>query len=304
MKILILGNDNFLGKNLTEQLKTTPEQLIPLSERDCDFRNFDQLNQSIDQIKPDLIFNCATHLGGLHYVASRPADVIHDNILMTLNLYRSVLISYPGTKIVNALANCSYPGEADIQTEDSWLSGPVHESVTAYGNAKRIAYLTSYCYRKQYGIKSINFIMPNFFGPGDETDPKRVHALSGMMIRMIQAKRNKEPRFEIWGSGKPIREWGYIKDIVRILISGMGMDELIYPVNIGQNKGYTIEESARIIAKMIGFEGVLFFNTSYQDGAYKKVLSDQEFRKLFPKFKFTDHETAIKETLEYYEKIL
>ena len=109
----------------------------------------------------------------------------------------------------------------------------------------------------------------------------------------------------MWGSGNPIREWGYVKDIVNILIKGLTIEEdLTYPVNIAQNKGYSIRASAEKIAEAIGFKGKLVFNAEHQDGAPFKILDNGKFRLLFPDYKFYDHAAGIKETVDYYNSKL
>jgi GDP-L-fucose synthase len=130
-----------------------------------------------------------------------------------------------------------------------------------------------------------------------------------MIIRMMQAHRQGKAEFEIWGTGKPVREWGYIKDVARILAQAADLPQdakhdLSYPVNVAQNRGYSIAESAQAIAQAIGFKGKLTFNPSYQDGAMRKVLDDRQFRQLFPNFRFADHVLAIRETVAYYATVL
>jgi GDP-L-fucose synthase len=224
---------------------------------------------------------------------------------MALNLYRGVRECCPDAAIVNPLSNCSYPGDAEVQVEGSWLSGPVHESVLSYGNSRRTIWVSSACFQRQYGLRSVNFLVPNTFGPGDSTDPNRTHALNGMIIRMLQAHRDGASEFEIWGTGSPVREWGYVEDVARVLVLGAtGSEDLGYPVNIAQNRGYSIRESAEIIARHIGFEGRLVFNPEYTDGAPTKVLDDRRFRELFPDFEFTSHDEGVRRTIEYYDDVL
>lgn len=306
MKILILGGHGFMGKNLDESLKDTEHDVFPLSKRDgLDLTDYNSTKKYFIDIKPEVIINCAAHVGSLHYVTNYAADVIHDNVQMALNIYEAIKEVCPDIRIINPLSNCSYPGDANIHFEPDWWKGEVHDSVFAYGNSKRMIYVLSYCYKIQYNMKSINFLVPNAYGPGDHTDPNKTHALNGMIIRMIKAHREKRSEFEIWGTGKPIREWGYVTDVVEILKRGIDiLEDLIYPINIAQNNGYSIKESAELIARAIGFKGKLVFNTKYQDGAPKKVLDDRKFRQLFPDFKFTEHEEGIRNTVEYYQTVL
>ena len=222
---------------------------------------------------------------------------------MTLHLYRASVKLKNHPLIINPLSNCSYPGDSKVQKESRWLYGDVHESVFSYGNAKRFVYVVSKNYHKQYGIKTNNFLVPNAYGPGDSHDPNKTHALNGMIIRMLKLKNEKDSEFEIWGTGKPIREWIYVDDIARILISGMNIsDNFIFPVNVGQNKGYSIRETAEIISQSIDFKGKLSFNDQYQDGAPVKILDNNNFKKSFPNFKFSDHSEGIIKTVKYYKR--
>ena len=305
MKIIVLGGHGFVGKTVVKQLSETDYEVFPLSRRDgLDLLDVKCTEKHFSDIKPDVIINCAAHVGSLHYVTEFAGDVINDNIQITLNLYKSTKIC-PDVRIINPLSNCSYPGDSDIQNEPEWWNGEVHDSVFSYGNAKRFIYVVSKNYKKQYGIKTVNFLVPNTFGPGDYTDPNKTHALNGMIIRMINAQRNSEQSFEIWGTGKPVREWAYIEDVAKILIAGITIDsDLIYPVNIAQNKGYSIKESAEFIAEAVRFEGNLVFNTNYQDGAPTKILNDTNFIAIFPDFEHFDHNKGINETVKYYNNIL
>lgn len=305
-KILVLGGHGFVGKNLCRALKSSQHQVFPVSRKNgVDLTNISSTRKCFLEIKPDAIFNCAASVGSVHFVSGHQADVVHDNMMIILNLYRAVAEVCPKVRIINPIANCAYPGDATVYKEAELFKNDVHESVYGYGHAKRMLYVLANCYKKQYLIKSVNFLVPNLFGPGDDTDPNKVHAMDGLIIRMIQSQQKGEEKFEIWGSGRPVREWGYIDDLVKILIKGMTINEdLVYPVNFAQNRGYSIKESAVLIARVLNYKGVLIFNKNYQDGAPIKIMDNHRFKLLFPKFKFTDHEKAIRTTVKYYLSIL
>lgn len=306
MKVIVLGGHGFVGKSVVQMLNQSKHDVFPLSRIDrLNLLDIECTKKHFSDIKPNVIINCAAHVGSLHYVSEYAGDIIVDNIEMILNIYRSVKEICPKAKIINPLSNCSYPGEANIHYEPDWWNGEVHDSVFSYGNAKRFIYVIAKNYHKQYGIQTANFLVPNTFGPGDYVDPNRTHALNGMIIRMIHAQRSGKEQFEIWGTGKPIREWGYIKDVANILIKGLTIvEDLIYPVNMAQNKGFSITESAKMIAEAVGFKGKLEFNTKYQDGAPYKILDDKRFRSIFLDYEFFDHKKGIQETVKYYKNIL
>jgi len=305
-KAIVLGGFGFVGKNLCRGLLEKGIDAIPYSRRNgLDLTNLQNTIEIFNEVKPDVIFNCAAHVGSLHYVTKFAGDVIFDNMQMALNLYKSVKVTCPNAMVINPLSNCSYPGDTGIQKEENWWGGEVHKSVFSYGNSKKFIYVVAKSFYQQYKIKSVNIIVPNTFGPGDHLDPNKTHALNGIIIRMIEANTNNDSEFEIWGTGSPIREWAYIDDLVNILIETAILgDELIYPVNLAQKKGYSIKETAVLIKGAVGYKGKLTFNTKYQDGDPVKLLDDSKFKIMYPNFKFFDHKIGIKKTVDYYKNKL
>lgn len=306
MRIAVTGGFGFVGREVVKELARRGHKTFPLSRRNgFDLTDIETVRGELKEIVPDVIVNCAAHGGSLHYVSEFAADVVYDNCVMTLNLYRAVCDACPHPVIINPLSNCSYPGESRLQREEEWWNGPVHPSVWSYGNVKRMVGVVSDCYRMQYGIRSMNFLVPNAYGPGDSEDPNRTHALNGMIIRMLKAKKNNDPRFEIWGTGKPVREWIFVKDIARVFAIAIdGKCERTRPVNIAQASGHSIGEIATIIKRLAGYGGDLVFDTSYQDGAPEKILDNLKFKDLYGDFDFTPLEEGIRETISYYKGVL
>lgn len=305
MKILVLGGTGFLGKHVMRLLKKKGTKPFSLSRREgtdiCDLKTF---SKKLKEIDPDIIINCAAHVGSVHYATTYAADMIDDNMRIVLNIYKGVRDVCPKAKIINPISNCSYPGDANTHYEPEWENGPVHDSVLAYASVRRMIYAVSASYKRQYGIKTVNWLIANSYGPGDYTDPNKVHALNGIIIRLLKAQRSKNKTFEIWGSGKPIREWVYIEDAAKILVESIKIPEQVYPVNLAQNKGYSIAEVAEIAAKILKYEVSFTYNTKFADGAPFKILDDRQFRTKYPKFKFTDFNKGIKNTVKYYKTVL
>lgn len=306
MKILVLGGTGFLGQHVIKLLRKRPDtETVSVSRREgTDIRDLSQFSTIVSKLNPDAIINCAAHVGGMQYVRQHAADTINDNIRIGLNLYSAVAAICPKAKVINPMSNCSYPGEANVHYEPDWQNGPVHPTVLGYGTTKRTLHAIAQSYREQCGIRSVNWLVPNGYGPGDHTEPERVHALNGILIRLIQAQRKGDKTFEIWGTGKPTREWGYIEDVAKILVNSLDRGEQVYPVNFAQNKAYSITNIAEIGAKALEYDVQLTFNTKYPDGAPTKILDDRMFRAGNPDFKFTPLKIGIANTIEYYKKIL
>jgi GDP-L-fucose synthase len=302
MKILILGSTGFIGKNLLYKLKNIGFDVYT-AERSTgtDIRDYDQIKNKILEIQPDVIYNLASHGGSVHYVRTKAAEVFHDNVQMSLNLYKAVYEINSKIKIIQPFSNCSYPGKSNLQKEEEWLDGDVHPSVFSFGNSKRSIFYLSKCFQQQYDIRSVNVLFPNTYGPGDSLDPNHTHALNGMVIRMLEAQKNGDEEFVVWGTGSPIREWAYIDDFIEILVKCLDIEGLEYPVNMGQGKGYSIAESASLIKQACRFEGDIIFDTSYKDGDPMKVVEGSRFKEVFGDFEFYDHFKGILNTVKFYK---
>jgi len=304
-KILILGGYGFMGKNLNNIFSIDNNYIIYNESRrtGCDITNYNELKNKLVTINPNIIINAAAHVGSISYVSKYAANVCHDNSLMYLNIFKAINEFNPNIVFINPISNCSYPGVIDIQNEELWWDGVIHDTVESYGNPKKLGFILSECYRKQYGIKTVNLILPNAYGPFDYTDELRTHAMNGIILRMLRSIKNLDKIFTIWGSGNPIREWIYMEDAAKIIkqIVDKNMFSLPNPLNIAQKFGVSINESVDTIRNLLNSKIDLYQDLSKPDGAQVKILGDKLFRIHFPDFQFTDYKNGIKNTIEYYK---
>lgn len=306
-KILILGGYGFLGKNLNKVFEKSEYQIFNESRRtNCDILDYASFEKKLQDINPDYIINAAAHVGSIAYVSSNSANVCFDNTQMYLNIFKAIKNINSNIILINPISNCSYPGIIDVQHEEMWWDGVIHSSVESYGNPKKIGYILSECYRKQFGVKTINLILPNAYGPFDYVDEQRTHAMNGMILRMIKAIKDNQNEFILWGTGTPIREWIYMEDAARFIkqIIDENLLDLPNPINIAQESGVSINESIRHIKNALQTDMQIINDLTKQDGAPVKVLGKKQFTKYFPNFNFTPYEVGINNTIEYYKKIL
>lgn len=302
-KILVLGGHGFMGKNIKEVFKNSDYEIHYVSRRDgVDVSDFTSMTNILKKINPNIIIHAAAHVGSIDYVSKNAADVIFDNTQMYLTLYKSVVNFNKNIIIINPISNCSYPGIIDIQNEENWWDGQIHESIESYGSPKKTGYIISKCYEKQYGLKTLNLIIPNAYGPNDYLDEKRTHAMNGIIMRMLKSKKNGDKEFLVWGSGTPIREWIYMRDVAKVIkkIIDEKMFNLPNPINIGQEYGVSINETVNMVKELLNYDVTIIHDLNKQDGAPVKILGNKLFTKHFNSFIFTGYNEGIKETINYY----
>ena len=304
-RIAILGGNGFVGTNLRKLLKSSEHQVEIFSRTTgCDLSDMSTAWKAIDGFRPSVIVNCAAVVGSVNFVSDFAADVIDQNMRIILNTYK-IAQNMHDTVIINPVANCAYPGDLNDYEESKFWDGAIHPSVLAYGSTRRMMLAFSESYRRQHGVRSVNLFVPNIYGPYDSTNPNKTHALNALVIKFVKAIKHNQESIEIWGTGKPIREWLYVKDFARIVTDIVANENYFSePINIAQNHGETVRALVDALVNITGYSGEIVYNTQFQDGAAKKVMNDTLFRKKFPEFKFTDITKGIEETIEFYDRVL
>lgn len=307
MKILLLGANGFVGRSMCQELKINNVSFESSSlTHGHDLRELTAARDLMSKVNPDVIINCAAHVGSLNYVTEQAATIMLDNSRIILNVYEALAALAKPVVVINPIANCAYPAKADTFREDVWWDGHVHRSVLAYGSTRRLLWSVGESFAMQFGIRSIYLLVPNMYGPFDSTDPNKAHALNALISKFVKAENRAEQVIEIWGTGVAIREWLFAQDFCRVVITilkDINKVGLAEPVNIAQNFGLSVRELVQLINFYFGNKFSISWNSSMPDGAPKKVMDDVRFKKVFPEFKFTSLQQGIIETIEYYKSI-
>lgn len=307
MSILLLGHNGFVGTNVARALAKSSLSFHTASRSNgYDFRYIDQFTRLLDETQPSIIINCAAHVGSLNYVSENAASIVDSNGRMILNMYEAVQKYNAETIIIQPIANCAYPANAVLFKEDEFWNGPLHPSVMSYGSTKRMLLTVSQSYQMQYGIRSINLLTPNMYGPYDSTDPNKAHALNALVSKFVKAIEIGQNKVEIWGTGIAIREWLYAGDFATIMceiLKNPNHEKYDSPFNIAQENGLSVKELVDIILQHVAYKGTVWYNENMPDGAPRKVMSKERFENIFPDFSFTSFEMGIKETAHYYKSV-
>lgn len=307
MKVVVLGATGFAGQSVTHALRQRGVACVGTSRSlGVDLRDPAATAALLHREQPTHIVNCAANVGSLNYVTEQAAAVIVDNSRMALSLYEAVARECPRAVVINPIANCAYPAEADVFREEDWLAGPVHRSVLSYGASRRLLWTTAECFAIQYGVKSIHLLTPNMYGPYDSTDPNKAHALNALVAKFVKARLAHQSQLVIWGTGAPIREWLYAPDFGRLVWEVLQQSDSVgleQPTNLAQNSGLSVRELVAVMQRQFDYQGKLVWDASKPDGAPKKVMDDTKFRRVFPDFRFTAFDDGIAATARYYESI-
>jgi len=301
--ILIIGSGGFLGKNIVHNLKSKNyNNFVEIKgKNDLDVANYSKLNSFFESNSFDYVINCSAFVGGISFGYKFPAELLDLNTVFANNIYKACKennIKF----LVNPISNCAYPENLTHYKEENFWDGPPHESVFNYGLAKRHMVALGESYFKQYSFSSANVILSNMYGPYDHFEESRSHALGALVKKICDAKNSKINEIEIWGSGKPIREWLFVSDGAQALINSLNLKKNNYFFNIGEGKGITITELANKIASYAEWDGKFIYNYNMPDGVMEKTVDGKRGAKLLNWQPSVSLDEGIKITVNWYLK--
>lgn len=303
-KIAIPGGNGFVGSHIAHILKKIPCKIfIPKTLDGIDFRKYEDCFSYLNSKKPQIVINCAAIQGGIAYHNGRQADLFMDNMLMGTFLMKASQEAGVG-KFVNVVAGCSYPGylEKSEMNEENYWSGKLHNSIFSYGFARKASVVYGLALKKQYNFNSIHLIMANMYGPREHFNSQQSKALAGLIKKIYEAKKNNVAQVEVWGTGKPVRDWLYVKDGAEGILRAGAKYNDIEPMNIATGVGISVKKLAETIQQIIGYKGNLKYEISKPDGALHKTFGIHKMKKELEWVPETSIERGIKETVKWFSK--
>ena len=274
-------------------------QIFPSSRKDTDLFSLDETIRKIDSEKPDIIINAAAMVGGIYANNTKRVDFIINNLKINMNILEAS-ISFPEIKIINLGSSCIYPLNAENPIEESSImTGKLEPTNSPYAMAKLSAIEIGDAIFQEYGHSITNLMPTNLYGPHDHFSENDSHVIPGMIHKMHIAKKENKESFNIWGSGKPLREFLYVDDLslaIKKIIEERPEDPLI---NIGSGEEISISELAHMVKEVIGYQGELKFDKSMPDGNPRKLLNSEIIKSLgwSPEYKLQE---GLNLTYEWY----
>jgi GDP-L-fucose synthase len=282
VKVLILGSNGLVGSSLKRVLDKNQKitEIIASTREDTNLFSLKSTKKLINDCKPDVLVNAAAKVGGIYANNTKRVEFILENLKINTNVLESC-IPHENIKIINLGSSFIYPlvVENPIK-EESVMSGKLEPTNSPYAMAKLTAIEIGNALSQQYGHNVINLMPTNLYGPNDRFSENDSHVIPGLIFRMHLAKLKKDQSFEIWGSGKPKREFLYVDDLSESINFIIEKNINIDLLNIGSGYEITIKELALKIKDIVGFSGEVSFNTSMPDGIERKFLNSNKIMDL------------------------
>ena len=256
------------------------DRLITRGSDALDLRDRDAVFDFYRREQPTHVIMAAAKVGGILANSTQPADFLSDNLRIQLN----VLDAAASTGVERLLflgSSCIYPKHAPQPIrEDALLTGPLEPTNDAYAIAKIAGILHVQALRRQHGCSYISAMPTNLYGPNDNFDLNTSHVLPAMIRKFDDAKRRGQPHVQLWGTGSPRREFLHVDDLARACIHLMENYDAPEPVNVGTGQDLSIRELAEMVAKTVGYDGDVEWDTTKPDGTPRKLLDVNKIRGL------------------------
>jgi GDP-L-fucose synthase len=299
-KVLVTGGTGFLGSHIVDRLRTQGAEVCVPRSKDANLVSFENALKCMRGFRPQVVIHSAAYYGGIGFNQLYPGRIFFDNLVMGANVMEAAR-QCEAEKFIAIGTACSYPGylEGELKEQDLW-NGPPHESVINYGLTKKMMAVQAWAYKKQWGFNAIHLILTNLYGPRDTFHIDRAHVVSALIKKFVEAKQQNQKQVEVWGTGKPVREFLYVGDCADAIVRAAETYDDTTPLNIGCGKGTSIRELVDDVQRITGFDGQVCWNASKPDGQMKKILDVSRMLSILHWTPPTDLHQGLTKTVEWY----
>lgn len=304
-RVIVTGGSGFVGGHLVEHLHSlgAGDLIVPRS-RDYDLRQPDAVNRLFDD-HPDvtMVIHLAATVGGIGANRKHPGTFFYDNMTMGTQLLEAARLRGV-RKFVGIGTICSYPKFTPIpfREQDLW-SGYPEETNAPYGLAKKMLLVQSQAYRAEFDYNAIHLMPTNLYGERDNFDLETSHVIPALIRKMTEAKENGRAFVELWGDGSPTREFLYVGDAARGIALAAERYDSPEPVNLGSGMEISIRDLATLIARLVGFEGEIRWDTSKPNGQPRRALDVSRAEQEFGFRAATGFEEGLRRTIDWYAAV-
>ena len=272
-RVWVAGHRGLVGSALMRRLAHEPiGAIVTATSAKVDPRRQADTEAFVARARPDVVLLAAAKVGGIHANRSAQGEFLYDNVMIATNVIEASRRAGV-EKLVALGSSCIYPREApQPMREDALLTGPLEPTNEGYAIAKIVALELAKMYRRQYGMNAISLQPTNLYGPADNFDLTSSHVLPALMRKIHEAKVAHASTVEVWGTGRPRREFLHVDDLADAAVFAITRYEGESHLNVGAGEDISIRDLAELIADIVGWEGSLAFDPSMPDGTPRKLL--------------------------------
>jgi len=308
-KIYVTGHNGMVGSAIVRKLREKGFiNIITRSSSELDLTDQKNVHNFLQEEKPDYVVIAAAKVGGIHANDNYPAEFIYQNLMIEANLIHGAYLAGVNNLLFLG-SSCIYPKESLQPIKEEYLlSGHLESTNEPYAVAKIAGIKLCESYNRQYGTDYRSIMPTNLYGPNDNFHPENSHVIPALIRKFHEAKVKNKPFVEVWGSGKPMREFLHVDDMAGASIHIMDIDKKILEsevdpmlshINIGTGIDITITDVAQTVKEVVGFCGEIVFNVKMPDGTIRKLLDVSKIENLgwMPTIALKD---GLKETYEWF----
>ncbi|MBT3556971.1 MAG: GDP-L-fucose synthase [Rhodospirillales bacterium] len=279
-RIWVAGHRGMVGAAIVRRLACEDCEILTVGRDEIDLTRQDEVEKWMQANKPEAIFIAAAKVGGIVANNTQPVPFLYDNMMIEANIIHAAHAI--GVEKLQFLgSSCIYPRMAEQpMKEEALLTGPLEPTNEWYAIAKIAGIKLCQAYRRQYGCDFISAQPTNLYGPEDNFHPEHSHVIPALIIKAHAAKIAGDAQMEVWGSGRPYREFLYVNDLADALVFIMQHYSAESHINVGTGDEVTIGELAQTIIDAVGFQGELVFDSSRPDGPPRKIMDSSMLMEL------------------------
>jgi GDP-L-fucose synthase len=279
-KIWVAGHRGMVGSALVRRLHSENCTVVTATRQELDLKRQDEVERFVQTNRPDAIILAAAKVGGILANDTLPADFLYDNLIIEANIFEAAH-RCGVDRLLFLGSSCIYPKFAPQPiSEDALLTGPLEPTNEWYAVAKIAGIKLAEAYRKQHGRDYISAMPTNLYGPGDNFDLQSSHVLPALIRKAHVAKVTGAPEITIWGTGTPRREFLHVDDCADALVFLLRNYSDAQHVNVGSGEDIEIVELARLVCRVVGYEGTIAHDLSKPDGTPRKLMSTDKLKSM------------------------
>ncbi|MGB3430657.1 GDP-L-fucose synthase family protein [Achromobacter sp.] len=280
-RVFVAGHRGMVGAAITRELQRRGyRNVLTRGREELDLENQNQVNRFFSTTPVDVVYLAAAKVGGILANQTHPVEFLYKNLMIQCNVIRAAYAAGV-RKLLFLGSSCIYPREAPQPIrEDALLTGPLEATNEPYAIAKIAGLKLCEAYQREFGARFICAMPTNLYGQHDNYDLQSSHVLPALIRKFHEGREAGQESVAIWGTGAPLREFLYVDDLAQACVMLMEHPQAEGMYNIGAGQDISIADLAKLVARVVGYEGSIVYDSSKPDGTPRKLMDSARVQAL------------------------